>query len=183
MKGFRQLRRCLLAPVSLLLGACSGGGSGGNQRLCEYITGGMTTVQSMVGCASCTYSNLPEAIDGNQDSAATIDIGIGGGGVAAIRAIAQDGITYPAGSQAGVVLAYHFNNSTSPVLLVSTYLDGAQQEQFQFGGISGVGGGSKPRSLYLFRTTLAFDATEFSFSRGTSNEAADFQIYEFCSDR
>lgn len=167
-----------------VLAACGGGDSDGG-ALCDYITGGGTTVSGgpSPGCATCSASDLSNAIDGNARSVAVLQMPSGASGSLILRATAQDGVVFPAGSNAGAAFQLNFGASTSTVATLTTYMDGVMQESEQAGAINGVGSTTND-SIFVrsFRTSLSFDAVEYQFSRSGGTGEVDLRMAEFCSD-
>lgn len=138
------------ALAGLALGACSGQDSaapantlallkGDNDAaalsaivdgLCDEITGGQTQVQSSAdqACLNCASSENEQAIDGADATFATLHLETGLSGTLSLRATAQPGLVYPAGSRPGVSFSAPQNESNIEVV-IRTYLGGVEQEQ------------------------------------------------------
>ena len=112
----------------------------------------------------------------------TLDVA--SGGTVAIRATAQSGIIYPAGTFAGLIYGQRTSGSqTSQTYTVRTYLNGVLTgDTGSVGPINGVGGGgdSSPQSSNI-NTRQQFDAVEFVYSQTTSAAALNIDVYEFCT--
>lgn len=97
--------------------------------LCDEISGGDTQVSFSVdsSCLNCSAQDEEQAIDGLQSSAASIEFANASDGPWTVRASAQEGVVFGAGSNAAVVLSApeSVNNLT---VLVTTYLDGVEQD-------------------------------------------------------
>jgi hypothetical protein len=181
--SFRILSRALLAFLPLVsLAGCSGGGDGvdaATSAQCRTLSGGTTQVEFVSTCTPCSSSGNAAAIDHNFDTKATMTMGQAAAGSAELRASAQQGVVYPAGSTAGVVFDISASQQTALQVSVITYLNGSVQEQHPF-GTSGVGGGSGQRDKSTFTAQQMFDGIGFSVSRGIS-PAGGFSVYEFCA--
>ncbi|MEC9407053.1 MAG: hypothetical protein VX549_07235 [Pseudomonadota bacterium] len=170
-----------ISALTLLLAGCSGSSDGSGN--CNAITGGATQVDAPGSCTGCTATNPHLAIDGNTVSAATLVIETAGSGTMHLRAIAQDGVVYAAGTRLSVFAESVFDGeATSHTVELRTYLDGvATGDSRQLTGINGVRGGGLDRDQYFLETTSAFDAAELAHTQSTSTGDITYQIYEFCT--
>lgn len=170
-----------ISALTLLLAGCSGSSDGSGN--CNAITGGATQVDAPGSCTGCTATNPHLAIDGNTVSAATLVIETAGSGTMHLRAIAQDGVVYAAGTRLSVFAESVFDGeATSHTVELRTYLDGvATGDSRQLTGINGVRGGGLARDQYFLETTAAFDAAELAHTQSTSTGDITYQIYEFCT--
>lgn len=169
------------SALALILAGCSGSSDGSGH--CNAITGGATQVDAPGSCTGCTATNPHLAIDGNTVSAATLVIETAGSGTMHLRAIAQDGVVYAAGTRLSVFAESVFDGeATSHTVELRTYLDGvATGDSRQLTGINGVRGGGLARDQYFLETTSAFDAAELAHTQSTSTGDITYQIYEFCT--
>lgn len=166
-------RFALVPAFALLLAGCGGGGGGGSAS-CASITGGGSTTRS-----SGPVENPAAAADGSLSSYAnfrptpTAQSG-------SVRAIAQDGIVYPAGSQAGAFAAF-LNQGSSNSTSLRTYLDGRLVETSSPANLS-VDFSEDGHFYISFRTSVPFDAVEFAETDSGSSARAEYRVYELCSD-
>ena len=186
MKNVRH--GCLAGAVLGFLSACGGGGGdgggGGSAGLnCAAITGGNTQVTPTLNCAGCTVSNAPAAIDGNTETYASLFIPAGVGGTLALRATAQDGIVYPAGTPAAVIYAIDRSsgNTLNTAETITTYLDGAPQQTGNAGSVNNVSGGDVQRGRRAIGTAQQFDAIELAYAQSGGSASSEVQVYEFCT--
>jgi hypothetical protein len=161
------------------LGACGGGGGGaggGGSVACDSITGGGSTVSS-TGPAV----NPDKAADGDLHSYGALVFSPSGTGT--IRATAQDGIVFPAGSRVGAFVTY-LNQSGSNATTLRTYLDGILVESENPGsGFFDPTYGDTPAGFYTgFVTSAPFDAVEFSEVTSGGTQTSEYRVYEICSD-
>ena len=172
-------RRALIVATSMALAACGGGsGSGGTAAAspgCTTISGGGTTTSfDSDTCLNCSASNRDQAVDGNLDTFGTLTIPAGSAGSPSLRANAQDGIVFPAGNVAAVVLSAGPANSRIHVL---TFLDGVPQD-------NGVGRSTATTRdgivTVAIETTQAFNSVEFQFDADAGVQESAM-IREFCS--
>lgn len=186
-----------LIGVSLaaVLAACSGGGGDGGSgddggsvvagSACEYITGGGTTTLLTPGCPSCTSEGEASSIDGNSDTHATIVFPALASGDMALRATAQSGVVYPAGSHPGAIVSGSSSGGfVQSDLEIRLYFEGALVGVNSVASINGVGGGAQnPTPYYVSYTApVQFDAVEIGFYRATGDGESVLNIHEFCSD-
>lgn len=186
------LRTSLLAlATSTLVLGCGGGGKSDQERAaaisCQAVTGGGTSVSVTNTCTNCSSSAEGAAIDGDSRSAARLAMNTAASGSIAIRVTAQDGVVYPAGTLAGLILqAQTDGNHTSQNFTVSTYLDGAATgDTAQVGPTNGVGGGSATNfgpQKGSTGTLLPFDAIEFAYTQTSGTDSITLSVYEFCTD-
>jgi len=137
---------------------------------------------SSAGCPSCNSADNARAADGDFNSAATLQIGPGGGAVIELRVTAQDGVIYPSGSSYGVVYSISANSQAGLTPSVVTYLDGVQQETRAI-SINGVGGGGGQKQAAQFTSTRQYDAVAYSINRAGSAGALTAQLFEACANR
>ncbi|HUR41360.1 MAG TPA: hypothetical protein VM240_09350 [Verrucomicrobiae bacterium] len=171
-----------------ILGACGGGGGGGDGGggsglNCAAITGGGTQVLPTLNCAGCTVSNAPAAIDGNTDTYASLFMPAGAGGTLALRATAQEGIVYPAGTPAAVIyaIARSSGNALNTAETITTYLNGAPQQTGNAGSVNNVSGGNVQRGRRAISTVQQFDAIEVTYTQSGGTASSELQVYEFCT--
>ncbi len=169
------------SALALILAGCSGSSDGSGH--CNAITGGATQVDAPGSCTGCTATNPHLAIDGNTVSAATLVIETAGSGTMHLRAIAQDGVVYPAGTRLSVFAESVFDGeATSHTVELRTYLDGvATGDSRQLTGINGARGAGLARDRYFLETNFPFDAAELAHTQSTSTGDITYQIYEFCT--
>lgn len=178
---------CLVLPG---LFACGGGGGDdiGGAVVginCAAISGGGTQATQSVQCtgAACAGNNKDAAIDNNLGTFATLQMGAGAVGRVRLRATAQEGIVYAAGTPAAVVYGIQRSQGTSQntVETISTYLNGILQETGNASSTSGVTSGDKPAGRRAVGTSLPFDAIEFSYDQTGGTATVEVQVYEFCT--
>lgn len=183
---FTRLTVLLLALTGLY--ACGGGGDDGGGPFgginCAAISGGGTQATQSVQCtgAACSGNNKDAAIDNNLRTFATLRMPPGASGTVALRATAQAGVVYPAGTPAAVVygLTRSGGNSTGTAQNIRTYLNGALQETGSI-STSGTQGGDVPAGRRAIGTALPFDAIELSYLQSGGTADLEIQIYEFCT--
>jgi hypothetical protein len=191
------MRALALALAASLLAAC-GGGSSDASRACVTISGGTTqvTTSPQALCSGCTIANGPNAIDGDMTTSATAAFDPSGTGTLTIRATAQQGVVFPAGSQAGAFLTFVAQDPAKPYLgvYVDTYLGGVRQDRIWdsggFVGSSSSGnfgyGCNKPcdgsRRNITGSAPRDFDAVEIGLARDKSGVTEQVEVAEFCSD-
>lgn len=167
-----------LAFLAGMLAGCGGpgGGGGGGGVACDSITGGASTVSS-TGPAT----NPGKAADGDLYSYGALVFTPSGSGT--IRATAQDGVVFPAGSRVGAFVSF-VNQSGSNATTVSTYLDGVPVESKNPGnGIFEPAFGGTGADLYTgFVASAPFDAVEFSEVTSGGTQTSEYRVYEICSD-
>jgi hypothetical protein len=160
------------------LSACgSGGGEGGGSAVCDSITGGGSTVTSTGPAFS-----VADAADGSLYSHGELRLTTASQS-GSIRATAQDGVVFPAGSVAGVFSTY-MNQGTSNATLIRTYLEGVQVETASPLAVifEPTEGGTGAEFFVGFETSQPFDAVEFSETDNGANGTAEYRVYEICSD-
>jgi hypothetical protein len=186
----------VMVGLSLLAAGCGGGGGGGGDEdpaapvpsaACSYINGGGTTTMLTTGCASCTVVDAAKAIDGDLDTYAQITWpAASGSGAMALRAIAQDGVIYPAGSMAGALISTHSGQVVAESAPdARTYQGDAPASADCCATTNVVGGGGYTNRQYQRITVQSqtdFDAVEVSYARGGSDAEGVLRVYEFCSD-
>jgi hypothetical protein len=169
-----------LASVSFLVGLaatlCGCPGDGDGSARCDSITGGGSAVSS-TGPAS----DAAAAADGSLNSYGALML-TAASQSGTLRATAQDGVVFPAGSRAGVFASYL--NQGSNATLIRTYLDGVLVETSVPGStIFEPTEGGTPAHVYSGLVTSApFDAVEFAETDNGSNGTAEYRVYEICSD-
>lgn len=185
----RTIKMSPISAVVLLLAACSGSGGGGsNDNLlhgCQPISGGGTQTSSTASptCTDCGVDSEAQAIDGDGGTYATLQMPANAGGTVTLRATAQDGIVYPSGSLAGMVHSIAYGTSTGLSITLVTYLDGTQQEQFNFN--NGVGSSNQQPDQpgrASWTTTSEYDAVELNFTRVAGSGEVMARVHEFCSN-
>jgi hypothetical protein len=172
--------KCVLLVLPILggLSGCGGdGGGAGGSAACDSITGGTSSVTS-TGPAS----NPAAAADGDLYSYGTLLL-TATSQSGTIRATAQDGVVFPAGSRAGAFVTY-LNQGSSNATLFRTYLDGVLVETESPGsGIFDPTDSGTGATFYSgFVTSAPFDAVEFSEIDNGANGTAEYRVYEICSD-
>lgn len=176
-------RRFCYYTAAVLLASCNGGGgdgsSGSGSGCVGSFAGSAQVTSSTAGCPLCTISSPSSAIDGNPDSAASIQLPAGGGAVS-LRATAQGGVVFPQGNYAGALMARPSSAQAAGSWTFNTYLGGVLQESG--GGESNLGGGTAvgDKNYRQFKTTKQFDAVEISINM-QSADATPWQVYEFCA--
>lgn len=195
--GFQRL--ILTGVVTAALSSCNGG-SGGNGGggispsafICSPVGGGNATAQtSCVTCPTNAISNKLYAIDTNLDSFAGISLFQPGSssnqqGDISLRATAQSGVVFPAGSRAGLIFGLPTGQNVRYSATVLTYLNGTQQESRQV--VVGNTGATHGEIQYFgfdstVPTTLQFNAVEITITETLPNlERHDYRAFEFCSD-
>ena len=140
------------------------------QRCARSLSGGDTRVEA--SCTGCTISDPELAIDGDPDTAATVDFVAG---ELVISGIAQDGVIFPQGNPMGVLIsvpthvAGHFS--------IQSYRDGESNGE-TYNTINGIGSGPE-HGFYRGRAAAAFDQVEFSLSLGSP---ASVKIFAICAE-
>lgn len=193
-----------MGPMALLVALSAGCGDGYDpssedaSRTCVTISGDSTqvTTNTALWCSDCAVINSAHAIDANMDSVATARFNESGTGTMTIRATAQSGIVFPAGSSAGVILSLPGQSESSPYVgsFIDTYLNGVKQDRISEtpGFIESVsmgtfGTGCKNPCSYRDRRPFGgtapkpFDALEIGLARDVSGVRQDILVHEFCS--
>jgi len=173
--------RLMPLGFALAMAGCGGGGDGlAAGAFCESVSGGSAQLTS--SCVGCTITQAGAAADRNLASAASATAMPGAtNATATIRATAQPGVVYPAGSNAGVFYTPYSNVCSNCAVTINTYLDGAPAESR-----SGVNNstGSDPAVLYTsVNALMPFDAVEIVFN-GTISPLGDgliLKAFEICS--
>lgn len=171
----------LSAAVGLvaLTAACGGGNQNAAGISCQAIGGG---AQSATACASgCSVEDPAAAADGNMASFATLTEAAGAGGVVSVTSVPRNGVSYPAGTPAGVIFDADAATQTSPVWTVTTYLNGTVQDTDRVSA-DGAGSPERPIQHSSIATTKAFDSIQFSFTRSAGVTAETVRAYELCTD-
>ena len=184
MKG--MLRSALPAAVLAMVAGCGGsGGSGGSSSgaYCDSIRGG--GAQFMASCTGCTLSSQNAAVDGNLDSAAEAVATTGGvNPLATLRATAQPGIVYPAGSRGGVFFTAYSNVCDTCSITINTYLGGVLQETQS--GANNSGGPGSGAFYSAVNSLRPFDAVEIVASGVVAppptGSGRVVDVFEICSD-
>lgn len=184
----QNLACALITSTVLLLQGCGGGGDdttggGGVDALCDSMVSVNPTVRftASSACGTCASSSEAQSIDGNFDTKGSATFPNISGGTIELRATAQSGVVFPAGSSAGVVYGLTGTNQVAMTLSIVTYLAGAQQQTYQI-FTSGSGGGDGSKKKTVFTSTMPYDAVALSYNRA-SGSAASLDAYEFCSKR
>lgn len=173
MHDIHSKRAAGLAMAALLAGC---GGGGGSSR-CDSITGGGATVT-----ASGPIDNRAAAADGNLGSHASLRLR-STAQTGSVRATAQSGIVYPAGSVAGAFVS--FLNQGSNITGIRTYLNGMMVESATPGAnfiFEPASGGTGAELFVGFTTRAQFNAVEFVETDNGSSGNAEYRVYELCSD-
>lgn len=179
-------------------GSSSGGGSGGSGSSgagsssgggfsvpCDAITGGGSQVSAATSmpCNNCSSADNGKAADGNLESFATATVGqsLPTSGVS-LRATAQPGIVFPAGSKPGAY-THVPDNSPSYNVTIRTFLAGTQQESVRTDS-SSTDSDALTYFTFVNPATQPFDAVEVLFSNQQPllTDTATLQILEICSD-
>lgn len=179
-----------LIPSALLVGlsACSGGGGGGGEDAfggihCAGLTGGTATAGNVCSGGTCNALATAAAADGDLNTYAILDATAQTSGTLRIRATAQDGVSYPAGTPAAVVygIVRAGGSSLNTAETISTYLNGVLQET----GAANTAFGSTNEDVVGGRraigTSKAFDAIELSYAQSGGTADVEVQVYEFCT--
>lgn len=163
----------LLSALALTLSACGGGGGGSGSafRNCVSISGGNTSQSTESQCTGCSLINVNRALDGNFGSFATLNREVGSAGVLSMTVTAQDGVVFPAGNNAGLVITSGIKDGN---MTVRTYSNGVLGQT----GATTITTGD--RTLVYVETLTAFDAVEFELAGDTVEQ--DANIFEFCSN-
>ena len=179
----QNLALMLSAGLATMFAGCGGGGSESG-AYCSSINGGRAELAA--SCAGCTIDRQTAAVDGNLDSAAAAVATTGGANPAAtLRATAQPGIVYPAGSNAGVFFTPYSNVCDTCSVTISTYLDGVLQES-RSGVSNSTGSGSKAAVYSAVNALRPFNAVEIVASGlvapPPTGSGRLVDVYEICSD-
>lgn len=184
-----RLSRAVVFLATSALSACGGGGGdGGNKDIaqgCSPIAGGGTSTSTSVSpaCSGCNVSDAAQAIDGNSATFATLNMPANSAGSVTLRATAQDGVVFPAGSLAGMLHSISYGTSVGLAISVVTYAAGVQQEQFNFN--SGSGSSTQDSSnpgRVSYTTTRQYDAVELNFTRAGGPGVVEARVHAFCSN-
>ena len=183
----RHHQAFIAAAAVALLSACSDGGSVVNNSLqgCNSISGGGTRTSMSIspGCMNCNVAAAAQAIDGQVSSFATLNMPASSAGSVTLRATAQGGTVFPAGSPVGMVHSISYGPSVGLAISLVTYAGGVQQEQFNFNS----GSGSSTQSpdapgRATFNTSRQYDAVELNFTRTGGSGVVEARLHEFCSN-
>lgn len=172
--------RSLVVLTLASLSACGSGPGGDDASVaCVGSLAGGGTQVTAAPCATCTVTNAPHAIDGVAETFAAIDFNNADpvthqhpGGAAALRATAQSGIVFPAGSRAGALLTVA--RGADSTLTIQTYL-GTQPQEAASMPVS-----PRDGALQVFETSLPFDGVELQLADFSASNGAEFRVYEFC---
>ena len=180
-----QAKFAISLVVALVAGCGGGGGSNSANTVsgsCTSISGGASTLTA--DCTGCTVQDRRFAADGSLSSFAQA-VSAAGSATAnvTIRATAQSGVVFPAGSAPGVFFTPQRAPCTNCAVTVTTYLSGAPQESRPGSNNSSLSGDGA--SVYVgFTATLPFDALEVTETGPVTpmGGAEIFRVYELCSD-
>jgi hypothetical protein len=134
-------------------------------------------------CVGCEVRNASRAIDGDGASFATLFMPAAASGTVALRALAQPGIVFPAGSRAGMLHSISYGDSTVVLITLATSLGGEPQEEetFNFGSGASEQDPSRPATA-SFPTSAPYDAVELRFSRVGGPGEVNARVHAFCSN-
>lgn len=181
------------AMVTALLSGCGdgGGGQGHAETACSAIGGGAASVTTPVNSScgtNCSTDNPAASVDADFSSFAHMKMG-GIQAEGSLRGNAQDGLAFPAGVIAGVLLTEpRITQGGSAQIQLATYLDGILQEDlpaYAWSVPDGVDYCSYCYRLADGRVFVGIPATRPFDSIGmtlnqTSNSSTSARIYEFC---
>lgn len=180
----------LLAPALLLSALCACDSGGGDSKIaaaigpirCAGLTGATATGSVACTAGECRVEFHEAAIDGDLGTYATFVVEPASSGSVSLRATAQEGTLYPAGTPAAVVYGSTRTggSSVSPTETITTYLDGVMQETQAF-GTDGVMGGDDEPGRNVMSTNLPFDAIELGYVQSGGTAHVEVRIYEFCT--
>ena len=154
--------------------------------VCTKVSGGLTAVRSAIegNCPGCTTQNPGRAIDGNLNTNASITIPIGIDVSARLRALAQRGIVYPAGSTPGVIFDLKKSGAVSVAneSMVRTLLNSSSQGSSESAveTLADVTLAGVYRSVQRVKAKSPFNSVEFELIGNMSGH--EIRVYEFCSD-
>ena len=183
-----NFRTVLSLACGVFLAGCSGGDGAGDGLAAQVkscvgsLSGGGTSVTESFSCTACSNRNRDLSIDGRGDTFAGFSLV---GGTYTIRATAQSGVLYPAGSFAGALMRIPQSYSPGSNWTIRTYKGGVMQETRSTGNAAGddPSNPSGTDSLYGLATTMDFDSVEISLTGGSSSTNGEIRLYEFCSRR
>jgi hypothetical protein len=186
----------LVICAALALPACGGGGGGDGGVAVQGCVGSFLGGSAVGAGGSCTACSTPDneaerrrAFDGIRASSADYSFGPGSAFEAGVRA--QNGVVFPAGRFAGVLMNIP-TEYTGSTWTISTLLDGVPKETRT--PANAVGDDPETPSgmdaYYGFSTSEPFDEVRFTFSGGAATDGENtvigppkIRLYEFCSDR
>lgn len=182
-----RLQAFVTATWIATLSACSsGGGDGGGTPdfgiNCAGLTG--ATAAAQTSCAGgCGGAFSEAAVDGDLATYAILQLDSGAAGSLSIRATAADGVTYPAGTPAGVVygIVRTGGDSVNTTETITTYLDGTPQQTGNTKPPSGSTSSDVEAGRRLMATNLPFDAIEVTYAQTGGTASVELQVYEFCT--
>lgn len=181
--------------ASLILSACDGSPSdpfAAAPYQCASLGGGAASIQqSCINCPQNAVQNPALAIDGALDTAATISLynqssTVAGQSQISLRATAQAGIVFAAGSRAGLLLTLPQAEQLNYSATVTTYLDGQPQETLPV--TTAHTGAQTGATIYAGfdrsrPTSLPFDSVEVLIAESAPGlEEHRYQVIEFCGD-
>src|SRR5690349_16729852 len=131
------MTRVFISAILLIAGLCgcnSGGGGGGDDDAfggihCAGLTGATATAGNVCN-GTCNAPSTAAAVDGDLNTYGILDATAQTSGTLRLRATAQDGVSYPAGTPAAVVygVVRTRGSSLNTAETITTYLDGVLQE-------------------------------------------------------
>lgn len=178
------------ACVGVLLTACGGGDGEDNggeisptsKAHCESITGGASSLTAT--CDGCTISNQERAADGDLDTPAIATVELtAASATMIIRATAQDGVVFPAGSHPGVFFTGLRSSCDTCGTTIRTFLQGEEQES-QPGFTNTDTTEAASEHVSFFEATMPFDAVEIEDAGVVTPGVEDtiYRVYEICSE-
>lgn len=186
----RQTMLLVVGIGASLLGSCAEPIGDADSKVaargCTPIAGGDTAVLARVvgACVGCSSLQPDNSIDGDMDTFATVTIPVAVAGGYSIRAIAQTGVVFPAGSVAGV--SAEILKAASVAVMtggsVRTFLGDELQDESEIGGegVVEVNGVGNVRNIFTVTATQPFDSVEFTVN-GNFN-GYTLRVFEFCSN-
>lgn len=150
---------------------------------CTSITGGNTIASAVSDCEACTTLYPNRAIDGDRSSSAQVLVAANVSGRNGVRATAQRGIVYPAGSRPGALIELTQGASVSKDTrgILRTYLNGRLQNQQVFdAGALDVNAVGSLAGLPSLKATKPFNAVEVVFEGAYTGYL--IEVFELCSD-
>jgi hypothetical protein len=186
------MRHARLAAAMLILtgvAACSSEGDGGKNDNgtigpinCTGLTGATATGSFACSIGACSVEFHDAAIDGDLGTYATLTMLPNTSGTMSLRATAQDGVSYPAGTPAAVVygIARTSGDSLNTVESISTYLDGVLQQTSNV-TTNGTTSGDVDAGRRAIVTVQPFDAIEVTYSQSSGTAGVEVRAFEFCT--
>ena len=180
------MARGLISAIAMgasLCGCSSGGDGGGAPDFginCTGLTGATASTQS--SCAGgCGGAFEDAAVDGDLGTYAIMQLDSGATGSLSVRATAS-GVTYPAGTPAGVVYGIDRTggDSVNTTETITTYLNGAPQETGNTKPPNGATDSDVEAGRRVMDTNLPFDAIEVTYAQTGGTADVELQVYEFC---